>query len=83
MTFPLTNSDQCDNFTHGFIHFCGHVLFKGLYWWIPAGSQASPQDRFLVMAAEMDNISSQELAQFWKEVAKNKVMEHRYMFSSR
>uniref|UniRef100_A0A673ASX6 Motile sperm domain containing 2 n=1 Tax=Sphaeramia orbicularis TaxID=375764 RepID=A0A673ASX6_9TELE len=41
------------------------------------GSQASPQDRFLVMAAEMDNAGSQELAQFWKEVPKNKVMEHR------
>ncbi|CAL9690160.1 unnamed protein product [Knipowitschia caucasica] len=40
------------------------------------GSQASPQDRFLVMAAEMDN-SSQELAQFWKEVQKPKIMEHR------
>ncbi|KAM6955710.1 motile sperm domain-containing protein 2 isoform 1-T1 [Lycodopsis pacificus] len=41
------------------------------------GSQASPQDRFLVMAAEMDNAGSQELAQFWKEVPKPKVMEHR------
>lgn len=41
------------------------------------GSQASPQDRFLVMAAEMDNVGSQELAQFWKEVPKNKIMEHR------
>ncbi|XP_044072154.1 motile sperm domain-containing protein 2 isoform X2 [Siniperca chuatsi] len=41
------------------------------------GSQASPQDRFLVMAAEMDNIGSQEFAQFWKEVPKTKVMEHR------
>ncbi|KAM9709413.1 motile sperm domain-containing protein 2 [Menidia menidia] len=41
------------------------------------GSQASPQDRFLVMAAEMDNAGSQELAQFWKEVPKSKVMEHR------
>lgn len=43
----------------------------------PAGSQASPQDRFLVMAAEMDNSLSQELAQFWKEVQKAKIMEHR------
>lgn len=42
-----------------------------------AGSQASPQDRFLVMAAEMENAGSQELAQFWKEVPKAKVMEHR------
>ncbi|KAK5861081.1 hypothetical protein PBY51_022501 [Eleginops maclovinus] len=41
------------------------------------GSQASPQDRFLVMAAEMDNSLSQELAQFWKEVQKAKIMEHR------
>ncbi|XP_069389098.1 motile sperm domain-containing protein 2 [Paralichthys olivaceus] len=41
------------------------------------GSQASPQDRFLVMAAEMDNVGSQELAQFWKEVPKAKIMEHR------
>uniref|UniRef100_A0A8D3CKX4 Motile sperm domain containing 2 n=1 Tax=Scophthalmus maximus TaxID=52904 RepID=A0A8D3CKX4_SCOMX len=41
------------------------------------GSQASPQDRFLVMAAEMDNAGSQELAQFWKEVPKAKIMEHR------
>ncbi|XP_032385467.1 motile sperm domain-containing protein 2 [Etheostoma spectabile] len=41
------------------------------------GSQASPQDRFLVMAAEMDNAVSQELSQFWKEVPKTKVMEHR------
>ncbi|XP_053733908.1 motile sperm domain-containing protein 2 [Synchiropus splendidus] len=40
------------------------------------GSQASPQDRFLVMAAEMDNVG-QELAQFWKEVPRNKIMEHR------
>ncbi|XP_040912816.1 motile sperm domain-containing protein 2 [Toxotes jaculatrix] len=41
------------------------------------GSQASLQDRFLVMAAEMDNVGSQELAQFWKEVPKAKIMEHR------
>ncbi|KAM9801803.1 motile sperm domain-containing protein 2 isoform 1-T1 [Syngnathus typhle] len=41
------------------------------------GSQASPQDRFLVMAAEMDNVGSQELGQFWKEVQKTKIMEHR------
>ncbi|XP_056284440.1 motile sperm domain-containing protein 2 isoform X1 [Pseudoliparis swirei] len=44
---------------------------------IHGGSQASPQDRFLVMAAEMDNAGSQELAQFWKEVPKAKIMEHR------
>lgn len=41
------------------------------------GSQASPQDRFLIMAAEMENVGSQELSQFWKEVPKNKIMEHR------
>ncbi|KAM8749419.1 motile sperm domain-containing protein 2 [Acanthopagrus schlegelii] len=41
------------------------------------GSQASPQDRFLVMAAEMENVGSQELPQFWKEVPKTKIMEHR------
>ncbi|KAM9341929.1 motile sperm domain-containing protein 2 [Pholidichthys leucotaenia] len=41
------------------------------------GSQASPQDRFLVMAAEMDGVGSQELAQFWKDVPKTKIMEHR------
>ncbi|XP_024143022.1 motile sperm domain-containing protein 2 [Oryzias melastigma] len=41
------------------------------------GSQASLQDRFLVMAAEMDGAGSQELAQFWKEVPKSKIMEHR------
>ena len=29
------------------------------------------------MAAEMENAGSQELAQFWKEVPKTKVMEHR------
>lgn len=43
-----------------------------------AGSQASPQDRFLVMAAEMDNGAAQELVQFWKDVPKTKVVEHRY-----
>ncbi|XP_014904443.1 motile sperm domain-containing protein 2-like, partial [Poecilia latipinna] len=41
------------------------------------GSQASPQDRFLIMAAEMENTGSQELTQFWKDVQKNKIMEHR------
>ncbi|XP_039599525.1 motile sperm domain-containing protein 2 [Polypterus senegalus] len=44
------------------------------------GSQASPQDRFLVMAAEMDQnsgTSTSDLAQFWKDVPKVKVMEHR------
>lgn len=50
------------------------LSFQCLY----SGSQASPQDRFLVMAAEMDNSGTQELAQFWKEVARTKVMEHRY-----
>lgn len=41
------------------------------------GSQASLQDRFLIMAAEMDNVGPQELTQFWKEVPKTKIMEHR------
>ncbi|KAK0139069.1 Motile sperm domain-containing protein 2 [Merluccius polli] len=43
-------------------------------------SQASPQDRFLVMAAEMEAGvpgDNQDLAQFWKEIPKAKVMEHR------
>lgn len=30
------------------------------------------------MAAEMDNAGSQELVQFWKEVPKAKIFEHRY-----
>ncbi|OCT93948.1 hypothetical protein XELAEV_18011611mg [Xenopus laevis] len=41
---------------------------------------ASLQDRFLVMAAEMEQpsgASTQELSQFWKEVSRSKVMEHR------
>ncbi|XP_069617144.1 motile sperm domain-containing protein 2 isoform X2 [Ranitomeya imitator] len=45
-----------------------------------AASTASLQDRFLVMAAEMEQSTgtgAQELAQFWKEVPRNKVMEHR------
>ncbi|XP_069493167.1 motile sperm domain-containing protein 2 isoform X2 [Ambystoma mexicanum] len=45
------------------------------------GFSASPQDRFLVMAAEMDQSSgtgSQDLSQFWKEVPRNIVMEHRF-----
>ncbi|XP_066475914.1 motile sperm domain-containing protein 2 isoform X1 [Tiliqua scincoides] len=45
-----------------------------------AGCAASLQDRFLIMAAEMDQSTgtgTQELAQFWKEVPRNKVMEHR------
>ncbi|XP_073767930.1 motile sperm domain-containing protein 2 isoform X1 [Danio rerio] len=44
------------------------------------GFQASPQDRFLVMAAEMESSSgaaATDLAQFWKEVSKPKIMEHR------
>ncbi|XP_044286245.1 motile sperm domain-containing protein 2 isoform X2 [Varanus komodoensis] len=44
------------------------------------GCTASLQDRFLIMAAEMDQnfgVGTQELAQFWKEVPRNKVMEHR------
>ncbi|XP_053162953.1 motile sperm domain-containing protein 2 isoform X2 [Hemicordylus capensis] len=44
------------------------------------GCAASLQDRFLIMAAEMDQCSgtgTQELALFWKEVPRSKVMEHR------
>lgn len=53
-------------------------LFLSTLICLRAGSQASPQDRFLVMAAEMDNGASQELVQFWKDVPKAKIMEHRY-----
>uniref|UniRef100_A0A4W5R8C5 Motile sperm domain containing 2 n=1 Tax=Hucho hucho TaxID=62062 RepID=A0A4W5R8C5_9TELE len=45
------------------------------------GSLCSPQDRFLIMAAEMEPCSgggSTDLAQFWKGVPKAKIMEHRY-----
>ncbi|XP_006088654.2 motile sperm domain-containing protein 2 isoform X1 [Myotis lucifugus] len=44
------------------------------------GFPVSAQDRFLIMAAEMEQTSGTgpaELAQFWKEVPRNKVMEHR------
>ncbi|XP_038870368.1 motile sperm domain-containing protein 2 [Salvelinus namaycush] len=44
------------------------------------GYQASLQDRFLVMAAEMEQnagAGSPELAQFWKDVPKTKIMDHR------
>ncbi|XP_051999109.1 motile sperm domain-containing protein 2-like isoform X2 [Xyrauchen texanus] len=44
------------------------------------GFQASPQDRFLVMAAEMEasaGAAIPDLAQFWKEVSKSKIMEQR------
>ncbi|OXB80363.1 UNVERIFIED_CONTAM: hypothetical protein H355_012796 [Colinus virginianus] len=44
------------------------------------GFSASLQDRFLIMAAEMDQSSGSglpDLAQFWKEVPRTKVMEHR------
>ncbi|KAM4602186.1 motile sperm domain-containing protein 2-like [Polymixia lowei] len=44
------------------------------------GSQPSSQDRFLIMAAEMEPSvagGNQDLAQFWKEIPKSKVMEHR------
>nr|XP_033804579.1 motile sperm domain-containing protein 2 isoform X2 [Geotrypetes seraphini] len=44
------------------------------------GSTASLQDRFLVVAAEMDQFSGSaisDLAVFWKEVQRSKVMEHR------
>ncbi|XP_016111997.1 motile sperm domain-containing protein 2 [Sinocyclocheilus grahami] len=57
-------------------------LYFGMYYMCVcvAGFQASPQDRFLVMAAEMESSGGagvSELAQFWKEVSKAKVMEHR------
>ncbi|XP_029924837.1 motile sperm domain-containing protein 2-like isoform X2 [Myripristis murdjan] len=44
------------------------------------GSQSAPQDRFLIMAAEMEPVvtgANQDLAQFWKEIPKSKVMERR------
>nr|XP_004671515.2 motile sperm domain-containing protein 2 [Jaculus jaculus] len=44
------------------------------------GLTVSAQDRFLIMAAEMEQSLSSgptELAQFWKEVPRDKVMEHR------
>ncbi|KAB5576661.1 hypothetical protein PHYPO_G00200260 [Pangasianodon hypophthalmus] len=42
------------------------------------GYQASPQDRFLIMAAEMEpNSGTSDLSQFWKEVSKSKIIEHR------
>ncbi|XP_069746035.1 motile sperm domain-containing protein 2 isoform X4 [Narcine bancroftii] len=45
------------------------------------GVEASPQDRFLVMAAEMNQAAGAtappDLCQFWKEVARDQVMEHR------
>lgn len=44
------------------------------------GFVVSAQDRFLIMAAEMEQPSGTgpaELTQFWKEVPRNKVMEHR------
>nr|XP_060625981.1 motile sperm domain-containing protein 2 isoform X2 [Anolis sagrei ordinatus] len=44
------------------------------------GCAVSLQDRFLIMAAEMEQssvVGTQELTQFWKEIPRNKVMEHR------
>ncbi|XP_073920026.1 motile sperm domain-containing protein 2 isoform X3 [Castor canadensis] len=44
------------------------------------GLTVSAQDRFLIMAAEMEQSSGTgpaELTQFWKEVPRNKVVEHR------
>uniref|UniRef100_UPI00398ECFB1 motile sperm domain-containing protein 2 isoform X1 n=1 Tax=Pristiophorus japonicus TaxID=55135 RepID=UPI00398ECFB1 len=44
------------------------------------GGEASPQDRFLVMAAEMNQAAGAgppDLGQFWKEVPRDQVMEHR------
>uniref|UniRef100_A0A7N8Y238 Motile sperm domain containing 2 n=1 Tax=Mastacembelus armatus TaxID=205130 RepID=A0A7N8Y238_9TELE len=39
------------------------------------GSQVSPQDRFLIMAAEMDSVVSQELTQFWKEFFSHQLLQ--------
>ncbi|KAJ8252885.1 hypothetical protein GJAV_G00206650 [Gymnothorax javanicus] len=59
---------------------CEPGAFVDIIVSLHGGFRSSPQDRFLVMAAEMENsggMSSQELAQFWKEVPKSKIMEHR------
>uniref|UniRef100_A0A4W3I0V2 Motile sperm domain containing 2 n=1 Tax=Callorhinchus milii TaxID=7868 RepID=A0A4W3I0V2_CALMI len=45
------------------------------------GFEASPQDRFLVMAAEIDQLAGAgppDLSQYWKEVPRDQIMEHRY-----
>ncbi|KAJ7319594.1 hypothetical protein JRQ81_019105 [Phrynocephalus forsythii] len=44
------------------------------------GCTVSLHDRFLIMAAEMDQCAAagaQELTQFWKEVPRSKILEHR------
>ncbi|KAM9039547.1 motile sperm domain-containing protein 2 isoform X1 [Sarcophilus harrisii] len=44
------------------------------------GFTISPQDRFLIMAAEMEQpcgTGPADLAQFWKDAPRNKIMEHR------
>ncbi|XP_074048897.1 motile sperm domain-containing protein 2 [Macrotis lagotis] len=44
------------------------------------GFTISPQDRFLIMAAEMEKpygTGTAELAQFWKDIPRSKIMEHR------
>ncbi|XP_020863061.1 motile sperm domain-containing protein 2 isoform X1 [Phascolarctos cinereus] len=44
------------------------------------GFTISPQDRFLIMAAEMEQscgTGAAELAQFWKDIPRSKIMEHR------
>ncbi|XP_007889836.1 motile sperm domain-containing protein 2 [Callorhinchus milii] len=44
------------------------------------GFEASPQDRFLVMAAEIDQLAGAgppDLSQYWKEVPRDQIMEHR------
>ncbi|XP_019898005.2 motile sperm domain-containing protein 2 isoform X2 [Esox lucius] len=54
----------------------GGTITVSLY----GGSLCCPQDRFLIMAAEMDLSSdggSADLAQFWKGVPKPKIMMHR------
>lgn len=63
--------------------FYPSTLFAYFYFYffpLRAGFAASLQDRFLIMAAEMDQSSGsgvQDLSQFWKEVPRTKVMEHR------
>lgn len=45
-----------------------------------SGSLSSPQDRFLIMAAEMEQSNGgggTDLSLFWKDIPKAKVVEHR------
>lgn len=63
------------------LFYLSTLLFLVLFLsFLRAGFAASLQDRFLIMAAEMDQSSGgavPELTQFWKEVPRTKVMEHR------